>query len=118
MKKLSPAIFVGLLFVLCSLAHADGKHVLYTDEQLKNIWRGIKDQCAGLAKSEAKPDLYDKCITYQKGEWKAWYDLYADPSVSQMVWERCDYETGFRQTLDLHTYNQCLRLAKDRPDLK
>jgi hypothetical protein len=35
-----------------------------------------------------------------------------------MVWERCDYETGFRQTLDLHTYNQCIRLAKDRADLQ
>lgn len=118
MKTCSTALFVGMLFVLCSVARADGKHVLYTDDQLKNIWQGIKAQCAELARAEGKADLYDRCVTFQKGEWKAWHQLFVDPSVSQMVWERCDYETGFRQTLDLHTYNQCIRLAKDRADLQ
>jgi hypothetical protein len=98
--------------------HAEEKHVLYTDAQLHSIWLGIKAQCDTLAKAEGKPDLYDRCIAFQKDEWKAWHQLFVDPTVSQMVWERCDYETGFRQTLDLHTYNQCLRLAKDRPDLQ
>jgi len=99
-------------------AQAQQKRSLYTGDQVKAIWQGIKDKCHTLAQAEGKDELYDKCIAYQKAEWKTLANFYGDDSVSQAVWERCDFETGFRQTLDIHTYNQCIRLAKDRADLQ
>lgn len=104
--------------VVASGAHAQQKRSLYTAEQVRSLWQGMKGQCETLAKAEGKPEIYDRCIVYQKAEWKIWSGFYGDDSISQAVWERCDFETGFRETLDLHTYNQCIRLAKDRPDLQ
>lgn len=99
-------------------AQTQAKRSLYTADQVIGLWQRIKDQCHTLARAEGKDELYDRCLSYQKAEWKTWAHFYGDDSVSQAVWERCDFETGFRVTLDLHTYNQCIRLAKDRLDLQ
>jgi hypothetical protein len=118
MKTLHPFVLMAICAALSPVAIAQQKRSLYTADQVKSIWQGVKDQCQSLAKAEGKPELYEKCIAYQKGEWKTWSGFYGDDRVSQAVWERCDFETGFRETLDLHTYNQCIRLAKDRADLQ
>jgi hypothetical protein len=113
------AIVLALWALLAStVALAQQKRSLYTADQVKALWAGIKNQCHTLAQAEGKDELYDKCLAYQREEWKTWAHFYGDDGISQAVWERCDFETGFRQTLDLHTYNQCIRLAKDRPDLQ
>lgn len=91
----------------------------YSAADLDRIWSGIKDQCHQIAIAEdgGKP-LYDKCISYQKAEWKIWAGFYADPSVSWLVWTQCGQQTSFNTTLNVHEYNACIRLSKGRSDLK
>jgi hypothetical protein len=118
MKTLYLILLISAFLSIAPQAQAQQKRSLYTADQVRSIWQGIKEQCQTLAQAEGKDELYDKCLAYQKAEWKTWAHFYGDDSVSQAVWERCDFETGFRQTLDVHTYNQCIRLAKDRADLQ
>lgn len=117
-RTLLAMMFLCTAASMVAQAQTQVKRSLYTADQVRSLWQGIKNQCHTLAQAEGKDDLYDRCLAYQKAEWKTWAHFYGDDSISQAVWERCDFETGFRQTLDLHTYNQCIRLAKDRPDLQ
>ena len=108
-----------LLLLMAPAAFAQDRTGSYSAADFKRIWAAIKDQCNQLSIAEAGgKELYDKCIAYQKSEWKIWAGFYSDPSVPWLVWMQCRTQSGFDRTLSIHDYNACIRLAKDRPDLQ
>lgn len=112
-------LLLGIALAVPAIAVAQTKQIAYTQDQVAKMVGAIKNDCHTLAVGEGGGDaLYQKCIDYQKAEWKTWTAFSIDPSVSQLVWDQCSVAVHFNVTHDVHGYNVCIRLAKDRPDLK